>query len=224
MAMSAFSGFAFYDFDGTLVSSNVVTQYLFFARQLCSPPGMVWRYGKLLVQVPWLLALEHRSRRRFNLAFYRHYRGMSRESLERVASRLFEQVFEPALFAGARALLEADRAAGFRPVLVSGSPDFALAPVVRRLGFDHLIANRLVFNGGVATGELAAPIIAGREKVAAMEELCRKYNVNSAGSKAYSDSISDLPMLEAVGSPCAVNPDLRLRRVARQRGWPVLLL
>ena len=153
-----------------------------------------------------------------NVAVVAEYRGKG------LIDRLFERVFQPSLFAGARPLVEADKAAGFRTVLVSGSLDFALVPVVRRFAFDHLIANSLVFAGGVATGALAAPIIAEQEKVSAIERLCRKYNVDSARSKAYSDSVSDLPMLEAVGLPCAVNPDPRLRRIAEQRGWGVLKL
>jgi putative phosphoserine phosphatase/1-acylglycerol-3-phosphate O-acyltransferase len=65
-------------------------------------------------------------------------------------------------------------------------------------------------------------VLAGREKVAAIERLCRQYNVDTAESKAYSDSLSDLPMLEAVGRPAVVHPGYRLRRIARRRGWPVL--
>ncbi len=82
----------------------------------------------------------------------------------------------------------------------------------------------LVFENGAATGEVVRPLIAGREKVTAMTRVCRHCGVDPAQSKAYSDSFSDVPMLEAVGNPAAVNPDLRLKRVALARGWPVLNL
>ena len=88
--------------------------------------------------------------------------------------------------------------------------------------FRSLICNRLAYADGAATGEIAPPLIAEREKQQALLRLCREYNVDTARSKAYSDSFSDLPMLESVGMPAAVNPDRRLRRAAVERGWPVL--
>ncbi len=220
--MSGPRRFAFYDFDGTLVSSNVVTQYAWYVGKLPSRRQAAGRYARLLVGAPVLAGLELYSRRLFNVVFYREYRGLRREWLEEMAEGLFGEVFRPALYPGARGLVEADRAAGYETVLVTGSLDFALGPVVRHFGFEHVIANSLVFRDGVATGEIAPPLIAGREKAAAMERLSREYNVDSARSKAYSDSVSDLPMLEAVGLPAAVNAGRRLRRIARERGWPVL--
>ncbi len=210
--------FAFYDLDGTLVASNVVTQYVWYARRL----GSRRRMAKLLVSVPALLALELYSRRAFNVFFYRFYRGMRRDWMEREAEGLFEEVFRPNLFPGSKALVEADKAAGFVAVLVTGSLDFALGPLVRYFGFDHVIANRLVFVDGAATGDIAPPLIAEAEKVAAMKRLCEEFGGDIARSKAYSDSLSDLPMLEAVGLPAVVHPGRRLRRIARRRGWPVL--
>jgi len=65
-------------------------------------------------------------------------------------------------------------------------------------------------------------VIAEREKQAAVIRYAREHNVDTARSKAYSDSFSDLPMLESVGLPAAVNPDRRLRRIARERNWPIL--
>ncbi len=213
---------AFYDFDGTLVSSNVVTRYAFFAKHHPSRGEAFFRYGKLLALVPYWIGLDIYSRRLFNEVFFREYRGLQKDWLYNEAERLFECDIRPKIFPGAAKLLAADRAAGFRLVLVSGGMDFDLIPVVRHFGFDAVISNKLVFENGAATGEAVPPLLAERQKVSAMEKYCREYNVSTAQSKAYSDSFSDVPMLEVVGVPSAVNPDRRLRRVARERGWPVL--
>lgn len=213
---------AFYDFDGTLVSSNVVTRYAYFARHHPSKPAAVWRFSRVLLGVPLWIGLDLYSRRLFNEVFFRQYRGLREDWLRETSERLFTEQIQPTIHPGAMDLLEADRAAGYRLVLVSGALDFALAPAVRHFGFDDVIANRLVFSGGAATGEIAPPLLAEAAKVAAIRDYCAKYNVDTAHSKAYSDSMSDAAMLEAVGLPAAVNPDRRLRRLARKRGWPVL--
>ncbi len=213
---------AFYDFDGTLVSSNVVTRYAYFAKHHPAKSEAFWRYGKLLALVPYWIGLDMYSRRLFNEIFFREYRGLPKDWLFGEAERLFEYDIRSKIFPGAAALLAADRAAGFRLVLVSGGMDFDLGPVARHFGFDGVIANQLVFEKGAATGEVVPPLLAEREKVLAIEKYCREYNVNTAQSKAYSDSFSDVPMLEVVGSPSAVNPDRRLRQLARDRGWPIL--
>ena len=215
---------AFYDFDGTLVSSNVVTRCAFFAKNHPSRAQAFLRYGKLLVAVPLWIALDLYSRRLFNEVFYRQYRGMRKDWLAAKAEELFEKEVRPKIYPRAEEPLSSDRQQGFRLVLLSGGLDFALAPAVRHFGFDDLICNRLVYEDGVANGEVVAPLLAEQEKVAAVHRFCREYNVDTARSKAYSDSLSDLPMLEAVGLPSAVNPDRRLRRVANDRGWPVLNL
>jgi HAD superfamily hydrolase (TIGR01490 family) len=216
--------FAFYDLDGTLVSSNVVSQYAWFVRKLPSRLQSYVTLTRLLLSVPWLFGLDLYSRTKFNVVFYRQYRGLERQWLEAMAEDLFNELFLPAMHSGAGRLIERDRSGGFQTVLVTGSLDFALGPIVRHFGFDHVISNRLIFRDGVATGDLEPPLIAEAEKVAAMTRLAREYNVNTALSKAYSDSMSDLPMLEAVGLPSAVNPGRRLRQIAKQRGWPVLNL
>jgi HAD superfamily hydrolase (TIGR01490 family) len=200
----------------------VVTRYAYFAKHHPSKSEAFLRYGKLLALVPYWIGLDLYSRRLFNEIFFREYRGLPKDWLFNEAGRLFEYDIRSKIFPGAAALLAADRAAGFRLVLVSGGMDFDLGPVVQHFGFDDLISNKLVFEKGTATGEVVPPLLAEREKVAAMEKYCREYNVNTAQSKAYSDSFSDVPMLEVVGAPSAVNPDRRLRRVALERGWPIL--
>jgi len=213
---------AFYDLDGTLTSGNVVTRYAFLAWRVPSRPRALLKYGKLVAAIPWLVALEHYSRTRFNEVFYREYKGLERRWLESQAEGMFEHEVRPKIYPGAKALVERDRRDGYRLVLVTGALDFDLPPVMRFFGFDDLICNRLLYSGEAATGQIAPPLIADREKQQALLRLCREYNVDTARSKAYSDSFSDLPMLESVGLPAAVHPDRRLRRAANERGWPVL--
>lgn len=213
---------AFYDLDGTLVSCNVVTRYAFFAKNHPSRFMALLKYGKLIASVPLLIGLDLYSRRLFNELFYREYRGFEQHWLENQSERLFEEVIRPSIYPFAKDLVDADREQGFRLILVTGGLDFDLHPVVRYFGFHDVICNSLEYENGTATGRIAPPLIAEQEKQAALARLCREQNVDAARSKAYSDSSSDLAMLEAVGQPFAVNPDRRLRRTAVQRGWPIL--
>ena len=213
---------AFYDFDGTLASSNVVTRYFFFARRA---PGLLDRLRRSAITlggVPYWLWLDSRSRRRFNEVFFRQFRGLRRDWLERQAEELYEREIAPKVYAASAEMVRRDREDGYLTVLVSGGLDFELEPVARELGFDHLLANRMGFVEGVASGEIEPPLLAEQGKIEAMAAFCRRYNVETAQSKAYSDSLSDAPMLELVGHPAAVNPDGRLRALAAERGWPVL--
>lgn len=213
---------AFYDLDGTLVSSNIVIRYAFYLKKLPSKARALLKFSKLLVNLPFLVGLNFHSRRLFNEMFYREYRGMKKEWLLDLAQPLFDEVVRPSVYPSAMALVEADRTQGFLPVLVTGELDFALGPVVRYFAFHDLISNSLVFNDGTATGKVVPPLIAEGEKVTAMKKLCHQYRADAAQCKAYADSFSDVPMLEAVGRPATVHPDRRLRRVAAQRGWPII--
>ena len=213
---------AFYDLDGTLVTSNVVTRYAWFAKHHPRKAAAAWRYGKTLVGVPLWLLLDACSRRLFNVVFFRQYRGLREDWLRERAREMFEAEMRHKQFRFAKQRIALDKAAGYHAVMVSGGLDFALAPAAQYFGLDAVLANQLVFRGGVATGEVVPPLLAGKEKASALERFSAARGFDMREARAYSDSASDLPMLRAVGMPVATNPDTKLRRSARENGWKVL--
>ncbi|MCC7370246.1 MAG: HAD family phosphatase [Chloroflexi bacterium] len=213
---------AFYDFDGTLASGTIVHRYAYFAGRLDSRLEALSRQARLLLKVPLFVGVNQFSRRRFNELFFREYRGLDQQVLIQLAGRLLDEQVRRSIYPAARAALAADRANGYRLVLLSGELDVALAPVAAELCFDDLVCNRLVYRDGIANGEVVAPLLAEGEKAVAIRRICEAHGTTPATARAYSDSLSDLPMLDAVGEPFAVNPDPRLRRVAQSRGWPIM--
>ena len=222
MAAASAARAAFYDFDGTLVTSNVVTRYAWFAKRHPSRAAAAWRYGKALLGVPLWLLLDAYSRRLFNVVFFRQYRGLREDWLRERSGEMFDAEIRRKAFRFARERIALDRAAGYRAIAVSGGLDFVLAAAQEYFGFDDILANRLVYREGVATGEIAPPLLAGQEKVAALKRFAAERGFDLQEAKAYSDSFSDLPMLRAVGQPVAANPDRRLAQAARASGWDIL--
>jgi len=131
-------------------------------------------------------------------------------------------VIEPGIYPGTPRLLEQARRAGCRIVLCTGALDFTVRPLARHLGADDVIANRMHFVDGVATGKVVPPIVEGAHKALVIRDYCLRQGLPLDQSYAYSDSFSDYPMLAVVGHPTAVNPDLRLRGVARAYEWPII--
>ncbi len=122
----------------------------------------------------------------------------------------------------ARRLLDQHRHAHRATYIVSASPIELVEPLAIALGMTGGLGTRSEIIDGVYTGELAAPFCYGAGKVAAITALARWDGYELDHCWAYSDSASDLPMLEAVGHPVAVNPDGKLSRVAIERGWPIV--
>lgn len=213
---------AFYDFDGTLVSGNVVTRYAWLARRHPDPLEAGWRFGKAVLGVPFWLALDAVSRRMFNVVFFRQYRGLEEAWLRAKAREMFQTVIKREQFRYARERVALDRKAGYRTVLVSGGLDFELAPAAEYFEFDDMLANRMAFHDGVATGETVPPLLAGEVKAAELKAYAEAHGFDMSQARAYSDSGSDIPMLKAVGTPVATNPDSRLRKVAVANRWDLV--
>lgn len=128
----------------------------------------------------------------------------------------------PATLAGARQHITSLKSTGWTVVLVTGSLDHLMRPVAEYFDADDVIAATLEERDGVFTGNLVGPPVVGAEKVRRMRADAAARGVDLASCAAYSDSYSDLPMLQAVGAAHAVNADARLVREAREQGWPLI--
>lgn len=136
---------------------------------------------------------------------------------ERVLPRLLERIRPEA-----RRLLDLHRHTGRATFIVSAAPQEIVGPLAQSLGMAGGIGTRAEVVDGVYSGRLAGPFCYGEGKVTAIAELARWDGLDLGQCYAYSDSASDLPMLEAVGHPVAVNPDKHLERHARRHAWPIV--
>ena len=215
---------AFYDLEGTLVSTNLVHTLGFYAR---NQPNLVRSFTKsaaTLLSVPLFAVSDQYSRKVFNDLFFKRYKGETEDRMRFFADDLFEEVLKPAVYPGAFELIEKSRSLGLRQVVVTGALDFSVKPLMEYLEITDYVANRLEFVKGVATGRLLPPVLAAATKASWIRTFAEREGLSLSESFAYSDSISDLPMLSIVGHPAAVNPDLRLRQTALHHDWPILNL
>jgi len=215
-------GVAFYDLDGTLVDLNLVHAALFLLANLGEWSGRLKYLLGFAARLPRLYMAEQNDRRLLNTVLFQAFKGVSRDRLEILGEEYCERVLLQRLYPQARELLEANRAIGLDAVLVSGSPDFIIAPLATRLCIRDFAANRLVFSGGLATGRLRAPVMAGDDKAEWCEAYAASRRLSLDSCWGYADSYYDLPFLAIVGHPVAVNPDRRLAAAARSRQWPIL--
>lgn len=213
---------AFYDVDGTLVSTNVVHAFAYYAANRGRLVESAMRTAAIVAGVPLFWAADQMSRALFNELFYRQYRGLTRDRLVALSEELFEKVLKPAIYPGAEEMVERCRRTGARQVLVTGAIDLTIMPLARHFGMDDVIANRLEFIDEVATGRVLKPLLASGVKAAAVRDYCSKEKLDLSACWGFCDSYADYPMLAVVGRPIAVNPDFRLRSLAKSHDWPVV--
>ncbi|MDQ1395178.1 MAG: alcohol-forming fatty acyl-CoA reductase [Acidimicrobiaceae bacterium] len=211
---------AAFDLENTLIASNVVESYAYLATRHLAPGERVRFVARTLREAPGLLALDRRDRGDFLRHFYRRYEGAPAERLRQDAWDLFSGLILTKSFpAGIRRVRE-HKALGHRTLLITGALDFVVEPL--RPLFDDIVCARLGVDAqGRLTGELQQGPPTGEARALVMAEYAAAEGLSLAESVAYADSASDLPMLEAVGHPVAVNPEAKLATIARRRGWHV---
>ncbi|MDQ4102627.1 MAG: HAD-IB family hydrolase [Actinomycetota bacterium] len=212
---------AFFDLDKTIIakSSAFVFSRAFFQEGLINRRAVL---KSTYAQFMYLLAgadAEQMERMRAHITA--QCAGWDIAQVTAIVEETLHDVVDPLVYAEANELIAAHRKRGEDIVVVSASGAEVVQPIAKMMGATHIVATRMVAHDGRYTGDVEF-YCAGENKALAARELAQQQGYDLQRCHAYSDSITDLPLLESVGHPTAVNPDRALRREAAARGWPVL--
>lgn len=211
---------AAFDLENTLISSNVVESYSFLATRRLNTPERIRYVLRTIAEAPRLSSIDRKDRSDFLRFFYRRYEDASIAQIAEDSPELLSQLILAKSFpAGLRRVRE-HRALGHRTMLITGALDFAVEGL--RPLFDEIVSAKLTTRpDGTYSGNMAVVPPTGETRAEILADYCASEGLRLEDSVAYADSTSDLPMLEAVGFPVAVNPETRLAAIARKRGWLV---
>ena len=210
---------AFFDIDGTLIARNSAPLYMKHLREtgqagvrdLARTLYYVWRYRLGLLDIERAMAM--------SLAWIR---GREEAGVRADCDGWYARVIRPYLYPAMAATVAAHQRAGHATAILTSATRYLAEPVAADLGISHLLFTQLVVRDGRFTGEAVLPVCYGQGKIHWAERFAAAEGVDLGRSYFYTDSITDLPLLERVGEPRVVHPDPRLRRVALRRGWTVL--
>jgi len=210
---------AFFDLDKTVIAKASVVAFgtPFYREGLISRRTILRGLWGQLVYLH--LGADEERIARMRASVLALTRGWEQSRVRAIVEEALEAIVDPIIYGEALELIERHRTAGRLVVIVSASPEEIVLPLARYLGADEAIASRpLIDESGRYTGHMLLDAF-GPAKATAMASLAESRGIDLAESYAYSDSATDLPMLEAVGHPVVVNPDRELARIAVDRGW-----
>lgn len=211
---------AFFDLDKTIVarSSPLALGRSFFKEGLISRSWLIKSlYAQLMFQ---LMGADEEKMLKMQKEAARMTDGWEADKVRRVVNEVLEEVISPLIYAEALEIIHEHREAGRLICIVSSSPEEIVEPMASLMGVDRFIASKPKIEDGKYTGELDFYAY-GMNKSKAIRKLAEQEDINLENSYAYSDSVTDLPMLEAVGNPVVVNPDKELRKIAEERDWRI---
>jgi alcohol-forming fatty acyl-CoA reductase len=212
---------AIFDLDGTIMSTNVIEQYLWARLPELSRTQQLAEVGQVIRHLPSYLRAEQRDRGTFLRAVYRRYRGADLAALERFVDTSMAPHILSRLSPEAVRRIREHRAAGHTTILITG----VVRPLTRPIQplFDVIVAADLgVDEEGRCTGFLTGPPVVGESRAAWLKHYAAQHGTDLDRSFAYADSHSDLPLLETVGNAVAVSPDIALMRAATKNQWSVV--
>jgi HAD superfamily hydrolase (TIGR01490 family) len=212
---------AFFDLDKTVIakSSTLAFSKPFFDQGLINRRAVL---KSTYAQFLFLMSgADHDQMDRMRNYVTNMCAGWDVEQIKSIVGETLHDIVDPLIFAEAANLIADHKLCGRDVVVVSASGEEIVGPIAKAIGATHAMATRMVVEDGKYTGEVAYYCF-GEGKVQAIRELAAREGYALEHCYAYSDSITDLPMLEVVGHPTVVNPDRGLRKEAVSRGWPVL--
>jgi HAD superfamily hydrolase (TIGR01490 family) len=212
---------AFFDLDKTVIAKSST---LAFSRSFYQG-GLISRRSVLRSTYAHFVYLvggaDHAQMERMRRYLSDLAAGWHVQTVRDIVAETLHSIVDPLVYDEAVSLVEDHQEAGHDIVIVSTSGSEVVTPIGEMLGADHIIATVMVQEDGRYTGDIQFYAYADN-KAAAIRELADREGYDLTASYAYSDSITDLPMLEAIGHPRVVNPDKPLRKTAMARGWPIL--
>jgi alcohol-forming fatty acyl-CoA reductase len=209
---------AAFDLDGTVMSTNVIEQYLWTKLPDLAPAGQLRELGSILRRLPSYLRADRSDRGMFLRTIYRRYAGADLAALEDFVDSVLAREIVSRLSPEAVRRAREHRAAGHTTVLITG----AIRPLTRPLRplFDVIVASDLATDAnGICTGFLTGPPMVGESRAAWLNHYANLHGIDLSKSYAYADSHPDLAMLSVVGRPVVVSPDIPLMRAAVANGW-----
>ena len=213
---------AFFDLDKTIIAKSST---LAFSREF-QAGGLISRGAVLrsaYAQFVYLVGgADHDQMEKMRQFMSQLVAGWHVQTVRDIVADTLHNIVDPLVYDEAVSLIEEHHLAGRDVIIVSTSGSEVVEPIGLMLGADKVIATRMDVEDGKYTGKIQFYAYA-ENKAAAIRDLAGKRGYDLSGSYAYSDSVTDVHMLEAVGHPHAVNPDRDLRRIARERDWPVLV-
>jgi HAD superfamily hydrolase (TIGR01490 family) len=213
---------AFFDLDKTIIAKSST---LAFSREF-QAGGLISRGAVLrsaYAQFVYLVGgADHDQMEKMRQFMSQLCSGWDVETVKEIVADTLHNIVDPLVYDEAVSLIEEHHLAGRDVIIVSTSGSEVVEPIGQMLGADKVIATRMEVRDGKYTGEIGFYAYA-ENKATAISDLAARRGYDLTRSYAYSDSVTDVAMLEAVGHPHAVNPDKDLRRVARDRGWPILV-
>jgi HAD superfamily hydrolase (TIGR01490 family) len=209
---------AFFDMDKTLIAENSGSLYMKYRYERGEVDG--WDLAKGLFDYLRYKAgmLDIRA---FTQQAMLEFRGQSERKLLREARDFVEQMVVPTVYPEAIEALRWHQKQGHIVAIVSGATKFVVRPVAEALGIKHYLYTRLEVEHGRFTGRVIDPLCFEEGKIYWLQQFIDERGIDLAKSWFYTDSVTDLPLLDLVGHPVAVNPDPFLFRAARRRHWPV---
>lgn len=213
---------AFFDLDKTIIATSSVFAFnkSFLGEGLLSRRSVIdLAYTQLAFS---LSDADDEQMNKVRQALAAATKGWEPETVERIVTEGLTDTVSPTVYAEAQELLAEHRALGHDLVIVSASGEELVAPIARMLGVDHYAGTRMTRDENGRYGGEIEFYCQGPGKAEAIRAFAERYGYDLDSCYAYSDSSTDLPMLEEVGHPTVVNPDRVLRREALERGWPIL--